>query len=165
MANAIVLWLHIVAAAIFVGPQVFLVVAAVPAVRSMEDAAERARVMRIVTTRFGWLGGGALAVLVVTGILNYIHERNEGLIDSDAFPRYFVALQIKLTLVAVVILLTALHGAVLGRRMLRLQESGAAEAEIAAVRRWSVLASAAILIASIAILLCAALLGSDWSKG
>ena len=46
----------------------------------------------------------------------------------------------------------------------RLQEEGAGEAEIASARQASVLASMATLAVSIAILLLAAMLGSDWSK-
>jgi uncharacterized membrane protein len=161
MGNAIVLWIHIVAATLFVGPQGLLFIGAVPAMRTIEDVEVRARATRTITTRFGWLGGAALLVLIITGIGNYIHADNQGLLDID---RYFVTLQIKLTLVAVVVVLTAVHGAVLGRRLLRLQESGAPPEEVEAVRRWSIVLSVVLFAVSIAILLCAALLGSDWSK-
>ncbi len=161
MFNALVLWLHIFAATVWVGPQVFLVAAAVPAMRTIEDVAQRARATRIVTSRFGWLGGGALAVLVATGLINWAHASDTGLSGLD---RYFFVLQVKLTLVATVIALTVLHGGVVGRRLLRLQEAGAPPAEVDAVRRWSVVFSAATLAVSIAILLCSALLASDWSK-
>ena len=86
---------------------------------------------------------------------------DQGLFD---FKRDFIALQIKLTLVLVVVILTILHGAVLGRRLQALQDSGAGEAELAQARQWSMLASIATLVTSIAILLCAAVLGSLWSK-
>ena len=101
---------------------------------------------------------------MATGIINYLHARDLGYIDNDNFPRYFMALQIKLTLVAIVIVLTAIHAAVLGRRLQRLQESGAGEQEVAATRRWSMLLSVVNLAASLAVLFCASLLGSDWSK-
>jgi hypothetical protein len=73
-------------------------------------------------------------------------------------------LQIKLTLVLVVVVLTVLHGAVLGARLQRLQADNAPEAEITKMRRWSVLASIGTLVASILILACAAILGSAWSQ-
>ena len=161
MTEAIVLWIHILAATLFVGPQAFLFMAAVPAMRTVEDVQARARATRVVTTRFGWIGGGALLVLIATGIYNYMHASDEGFLDLH---RYFVVLQIKLGLVAVVVLLTLLHGAILGRRLLALQQSGADPAAIAATWRWSVAASIAIFALSVAILLCAALLGSDWTK-
>jgi hypothetical protein len=73
-------------------------------------------------------------------------------------------MQIKLTLVLIVVILTVLHGALFGRRLQALQEQGAPEAEVEAVRRWSMLTSMVNLGLSIAILLCAAILASDWSK-
>lgn len=165
MFNAIVLWIHILAAAVFVGPQVFLVLAALPALRTIDDVRARQQASRVMTRRFGVIGGLALGVLIVTGLVNYSHVNDLGYIDRDAFPRYFFALQIKLTLVAVVVVLTVLHGAVFGRRLQGLQERGASEEELEATRRWSVMLSMATLATSIAILFCAALLGSTWSFG
>ncbi len=165
MLDAIILWLHVLAAAIFIGPQVFLAAIAVPALRTIEDAQVRQRVTRAVTRGFGWLGGGALLMLLATGIWNYYDADDKGLIDNDSFPRYFIALQIKLTLVTAVLLLTILHGAVFGRRLQRLQEENASEADLAQARQFSMIASIATLAASVAILFCAAIMGSDWSKG
>jgi len=161
MGDAINTWIHVLAAAVFIGPQIFLFVAAVPAIRTIADAQERRRVTRMVTTRFGWLGGAALVALLITGIINWYDADDHGFLDID---RYFVILQVKLTLVALVIVLTGLHGGLVGRRLLKLQESGASEEEIAQTRVWSVALSAANLLASLVILLCAALLDADWSK-
>ena len=159
MYDATILWLHILSAVAFIGPQIFFVVAVTPAMRTIEDVKVRTRAVRVMTQRFGMLGGGALVVLLITGVLNYVHAKDE----IDAYQRYFITLQIKLTLVAVVVLLTILHGAIFGRRLQQLQESGAAEAEIAETRRLSMFASIATMVLSIAILFCAALLGSEWS--
>jgi copper resistance protein D len=159
MYDAIVLWIHILAAVAFIGPQLFLVLAAVPAMHTIEDVKVRARAMRVMTMRFGMLGGGALVLLLITGVLNYAIESDK----IDAYKRYFITLQIKLTLVTIVVLLTILHGAVFGRRLQKLQEENAPESEIASVRRMSQYASMATLAFSVAILLCAAILGSEWS--
>ena len=161
MAASIVLWIHIFAATLFVGPQAFLFMAAVPAMRTIEDVEARARATRLVTARFGWIAGGSLLVLIATGIYNYIHARDEGLLG---FHRYDTVLQVKIGLVGVVLVLTFLHGAILGRRLLALQQSGATPEALAAARRWSVAASAVIFVISVAILLCAAMLGSSWSQ-
>ncbi|MEX0750907.1 MAG: CopD family protein [Dehalococcoidia bacterium] len=164
LVDALVLWLHIFAAVLFIGPQAFLFVAAVPAIRSVADAEARARALRVVTTRFAWLGGGALAVLLATGIWNYYEAEDAGFIDADDFPRYYFTLFTKLTLVMIVVMLTALHGAVFGRKLQQLQAAGAGEPEIAAVRRWSMATSVVNFGLSVVILLLASLLGSDWSK-
>jgi uncharacterized membrane protein len=159
--DAIVVMLHVLATALFIGPQVFLALIAVPAVRSIEDAAIRQRTTRAITMGFGILGGIALVTLLATGIYNYY--QNDQFMDAD-FPRYFTLMQVKLTLVTLVIILTVLHGAVFGRRMQRLQETGAPEAELAAARRWSMGASMLNLAASLVILACGVLISSDWSK-
>ena len=160
--DGLVRWLHLLAAVIFIGPQVFLAFVAMPALRNVEDARARQDAVRAITRGFGVLGGIALAVLVATGIYNYYQFEN--LIDSDNFPRYFFLLQAKLLLVTLVIILTVLHGGMFGRRLQRLQEAGASDDEIAKARRWSMAASMLNLAASIFILLCASLMSSDWSK-
>jgi uncharacterized membrane protein len=159
--DVVVLWIHIFAAVVFIGPQVFLVVVTIPALRSVADAQVRRELTRKVTMGFGMVGGAALAVLVLTGLWNYQEANDQGLLD---FKRYFIALQIKLTLVTIVVILTIVHGAFLGRRLQRLQESNASEAELTQARTWSMATSMATLAASIAILLCAAVLASLWSK-
>jgi uncharacterized membrane protein len=162
LLDALVRWLHVLGAVIFIGPQVFLAAIAMPAMRGIDDARARQAAVRRITMGFGIAGGIALAVLLATGIYQYYQF--ESLIDSDRFPRYFFLIQAKLTLVTLVLALTVLHGAVFGRRLQRLQEDGAPEDEIARVRRWSMAASMLNLAASIFIVLCATLMASDWSK-
>jgi len=53
---------------------------------------------------------------------------------------------------------------VFGRQIQRLEESGASEADLETVRQRSTLLSIANLVASVLILLCAAVLASMWSK-
>jgi uncharacterized membrane protein len=153
-------WIHIIAATIWVGPQVFLFAVAVPALRTVADTQERARLMRMITTRFGYLGWGALAVLVVTGIGNiYEKDDRDFLFDQN----WGVIFQVKMTLVILIIALTALHSFVIGPRMLRAQESVADEAQIASMRRFSILISGVGLLLSLGVLFCAAAMNSDWA--
>lgn len=159
--DAGIVFLHVLAAALFFGPQVFLALIAIPAVRGIEDARERQRVSRAVTMGFGALGGAALATLLATGIYNYY--QSDQFMNAD-YPRYFTLMQVKLTLVTLVVILTVLHAAVFGRRMQRLQEAGAPEAEIAAARRWSVAASMLNATATLVIIFCGVLISDDWSK-
>lgn len=161
MAETINPWLHIVAAAVWVGPQFFLFIAAVPAVRTIQDTKERARVMRMITTRFGYLAWGALAVLVVTGIAN-LYERDEPL--DFLFERNFgIIFQVKMSLLVVTILLTALHSFVIGPRISRMQESVADEAQIAPMRRMSMMVSGVNLVVALSIMFCGALMSSSFA--
>ena len=91
----VVLYLHLLAMAFFVGGQLFLAVAVVPVQRSDPDP-ER---MRGIARRFGYGSLVALAVLLATGIAMASHLH---LWESST-------LQIKLTCVAAVIVLTAIH--------------------------------------------------------
>jgi uncharacterized membrane protein len=161
VSEAINPWLHIVAATIWVGPQFMLFIAAIPAIRTVEDAQARGRAMRVLTTRFGYLAWAALAVLVITGIAN-LYERDESV--DFLFERNFgVIFQVKMTLLIVVVVLTALHSFWIGPRVMRLQESVADEAQIASARRWSMTISGLGLLLSLAIVFCGSLLDSKFA--
>ena len=58
--------IHLLAAATWVGSQIFMFVAVVPALRTLDEAA-RHRAVLVLNRRFAWLGWGALAILVLTG--------------------------------------------------------------------------------------------------
>jgi uncharacterized membrane protein len=161
MPEALNPWLHILAATIWVGPQIFLFVAVVPAIRTVEDVQVRARAMRVLTTRFGYLAWGAMAVLVITGIGNlYEHPLDVDVLFDLNFGTIF---EIKMTLVIATIVLTALHSFVLGPRVLKLQESVADQAQIASVRRLSIIISSVNGLLALGILFLGALLGTTFA--
>ena len=160
MSEAINPWLHIFAATVWVGPQVFLFAVAVPALRTVADVKERARLIRLISTRFGYLAWGAMAVLVITGIGNIFEEDDRSFLFDH---NWGVILQVKITLVVLTILLTALHSFVIGPRMLALQESVTDESQIASMRRASIIISSINGLLALGILFCAALLGTGFA--
>jgi uncharacterized membrane protein len=91
----LVLALHLLAMAFFVGGQLMLVVAVVPVERSAPDR-ER---LRAIARRFGWGALVALAVLIATGAAMAGYFDKWG--DSE--------LHVKLALVAVVAVLIVWH--------------------------------------------------------
>jgi uncharacterized membrane protein len=166
VGESIVFWIHLLAAAIWVGSQVFMFAAVVPALRVLDDAARR-RAVVVLNRRFAWLGWGALAVLVLTGINNVIQrQRDYDIIFAgrdwpwfDFDFRYAWIFVAKLALVAVVIALTAIHTEAVGPRLLALQESGrAGSEELGRMRRLSIVLSVLNLLAGVAILFLVALL-------
>ena len=161
MGDAFNPWIHIIAATIWVGPQVFLFVAAVPAVRTVEDLQVRARIMRVLTTRFGYLAWGAMLVLVITGIGNLFEHNLEFDVLMDL--NYWTILEVKIALVVATVALTALHSFVIGPRLLTMQESVADEAQIASTRRVSIIISASNLLLALGILFAAALLSTNFA--
>jgi uncharacterized membrane protein len=154
MGQSIVFWIHLLAAATWVGSQIFMFAAVVPALRTLDEAA-RYRAVVVLNRRFAWLGWGALAILVLTGIDNAIRE--DDVFDFDV--RYGWIFVAKLALVAVVFVLTAIHSYAVGPRLMALQEGGqASAAELSRMRRQSIQLSVVNLLASVAILFLVALL-------
>jgi uncharacterized membrane protein len=91
----LVRYLHLLAMAFFVGGQLFLVAAVVPALRGDAD---RDR-LRAIARRFGWGTLGAIAVLVATGVVLASHFELWG----------SATLHLKLTLVGAVAALVLWH--------------------------------------------------------
>ncbi len=165
MTKAITPWLHILAVTIWVGPQFFLFLAAVPAVRTIEDQQTRARVMRVIVTRFGWLAWAAMAVIVLTGISNLFQEAKDFSHVWDFDYRYLQIFSTKMVLVGLTVLLTAVHTFIVGPRQMALNEQMEADpAAVSRLRRLSIAISSLTLITSIAVIFAAALLANhDYS--
>lgn len=151
---AFFVWLHIVAAAVWVGPQVFLFVALAPAMDHIADPQLRVEVTRGLTRRFAVVGGAAMLTLVVTGLV-LVAERfyDWRVLVETSFGRLLL---LKGTLVLAVLGLTAYHSFALGPRASAAAARG--EPMAAVLRRRSLLVSTANLALSLAVLLLGVLL-------
>ena len=153
-------WLHILAATAWVGPQLMMFLVVMPSLRSMEDAAARYRFMQVLTPRFGWLGFGALALLVITGIENIRRYAPDDMFDL----RYGYILTAKLATVAAMALITAVHSFYIGPAQMRLQAEALSrpdsprQGELMSLRRRSMLLSSVTLLLSLGVLFGASLL-------
>ncbi len=165
MSEAITPWLHILAVSVWIGPQFFLFIAAVPAVRTIEDVQTRARVMRVIVTRFGWLAWGAMLVIVLSGISNLFQEADDFGHIFDGDYRYLRIFMEKMVLVGIAVALTAVHTFIVGPRQMALNEQMDADPEqTARLRRISIALSAVALLASIGAVYLGAVLGNhDYS--
>jgi uncharacterized membrane protein len=165
VTGAITPWLHILGVSVWVGPQFFLFLAAVPAIRAIDDTAARARVMRIITTRFGWMAWAALLLIVLTGISNLFQLGADTAIDlASSDYRWYHIFTFKMVLVGVMVILTALHTFVIGPRQLALMESGGSGPEALRLRRVSIALSSLVLLTSIVVIFLGALLNDhEWS--
>jgi copper resistance protein D len=162
MTESITPWLHIVAVTVWVGPQFFLFIAAIPAVRTIEDARVRAQVLRKITTRFGWMAWAAIAVLIATGIsmIFQVDADTDFNILSRDF-RWRRVFEDKMVLVALMLVLTAVHTFIVGPRQLRLTEQMDADPkETARLRRASMIISGSILVISVVVIFMGALLAN-----
>jgi uncharacterized membrane protein len=163
VSESVTPWLHILGVAVWVGPQFFLFIAAVPAVRQVEDMAVRARVMRTITTRFGWMAWVALGVIVLSGISNLFQTGDEAdLWDTEL--RWFSVFSTKMVLVGIMVALTAFHSFVLGPRQLDMLERGETGEEALRLRRATMALSGVVLLTSIIVIFLGALLNNhEWS--
>jgi uncharacterized membrane protein len=90
-----ILWLHLVSMAFFLGGQLLLAAAVVPALRGDENREQ----LRAVARRFGWGSVVALGVLIATGAAMASHLD----IWDDG------TLHVKLAFVAVAVILVGVH--------------------------------------------------------
>jgi len=110
--DALVLWLHIVGAAIWVGGIIFLGAVLQPLSRTLIlDPIERSKFMGRVGSQFIRLGWAGLTLLVLTGLYNI--QRVSGRFDNVGHllltTKYGLILDTKLVFVLGMILLTAHH--------------------------------------------------------
>src|SRR5688572_33239529 len=63
-------WLHIMAAVVWVGGTVFLVIVLVPAIRRPVFAGVASALIRFTALRFRWVGWLCVGVFIFTGIVN-----------------------------------------------------------------------------------------------
>lgn len=156
MGDAFVLWLHLLAVTVWIGPQIFMFAAAIPAVRTIEDIRERTRLMRILTKRFGNLTLVALGVILVTGVINIyqVDGYSAGdLLTGDPEIRWTRIFWEKMVMVGVAVAMTAIHVMFVGPRQLDLAERMDADpSEARNIRRLSITLSVVGLLASIAAL-------------
>ncbi|CAB4345164.1 unannotated protein [freshwater metagenome] len=96
----VVLWLHLLAMAFFIGGQLFLGIAVVPVFRSQGGSEGPAHDWMVpIARRFGWASLIALGLALVTGAAMASHQ--------DLWQE--TAMNIKLGLVVVAIVLVCLH--------------------------------------------------------
>lgn len=115
----LVVWLHILAAAIWIGGMIFLALVLLPLTRRPEFRAAAPSLIRWTGIRFRGLGWACLILLVATGILNlairgftWEHFKN-GAIWQSPFGQ---VLAIKLFLLALILVLSLAHDFYIGPR-------------------------------------------------
>ena len=125
-------WLHIISAMAWVGGMLFLVTVLVPLLRTPAMRPQAAELFSAVGTRFRVVGWVALATLVVTGVFNVMGRgyRFEQLLNGDAFAgRWGGTLALKLSFVAMIVVMSGIHDFWLGPRAIRLARENAPQEE------------------------------------
>lgn len=112
--DAIILWIHILAAISWIGGMIFVAFILGPYVRRAVPPEERTTLMAAVGKRFSYLGWSAIFTLVCTGIYNAV--RFLGSWDALFDTTFGHLLLVKMALVAVMIGLSITHDFFLGPR-------------------------------------------------
>ena len=112
-------WLHILAAVIWIGGMVFYALILIPVLRWPEYRSIARAIASGTAVRFRWVGWGCLGLLIVTGTFNLAYrgfswtDVGIGRIFQGPFGK---ALGIKLLVVAVILLISVVHDFLIGPR-------------------------------------------------
>lgn len=130
-------YLHLLAALLWLGGMLFLSLVLVPALRGAQDPALLSRLMSLVGQRYRRLGWWAMGLLVLTGLVNALGRWGLQPLLTTAFwsARPGRLLALKLLVVAVMFCLSALHDFVLGPKAAARRLAGAPAEELARLRR------------------------------
>ena len=161
--QAVITWIHLVTAAIWVGGGLFLGVVLAPVLkRTSLPLHERIGLMVRVGRRFNRIAVPSLAVLVATGL--YSAHGLLGRPDLLLASSYGVFLVVKMGLVAAVIAAFAVHVRVVGGEIEKRIASGAmSDGEVRRLRRRIIILGEVVTVLSVAVLFMAALLDSGFS--
>ncbi|MFQ5682260.1 MAG: DUF4149 domain-containing protein [Candidatus Binatia bacterium] len=122
----------------WIGGMVFLVVVLVPAIREPAHQAVASSLVHWTGQRFRWVGWVCLGLLILTGVFNLAY-RGFGWLDlwnGQLWQGSFgTSLEIKLLLVAVILLLSVVHDFNIGPRASDLMQSNPASPKAARLRR------------------------------
>lgn len=147
-------WLHIIAAMTWIGGMLFLVAVLVPMLRSPEMRPRAAELFRAIGTRFRVVGWIALVTLVITGAFNVTARgyRLAQIFDGEAFAGpWGHTLAAKLSLVLIIVLLSAVHDFWLGPLAVRLARNEAPAEVRERARRVASLMGRATLVLALAV--------------
>ena len=135
-------FIHVLAAVVWLGGMLFIALVLVPVVRGLDDPALRTRLVHAAGVRFRTVGWITLGLLVASGLGNlwlrpYLLE----------LPRF----QTKLGLVALALILAAVHDFVLGPRAGRPDAPPEARRRASWIARLNVLLVSAIVVLGLAL--------------
>jgi putative copper resistance protein D len=156
LLNAIMLWIHLFSAVLFVGGSFFMWLVVVPATKMItENESERTEIVGKIAKRFGRITNHILIALILTGIYNaYWYLPNM----SSLLSTYGgVLLLLKVILVIILLVFIYLHNVYFGRRIISLASENKID-ELNNLRKRSRLVSAANLFLMVVILFVATLM-------
>lgn len=132
------IWLHILAAAVWIGGMVFIALIVVPVIRQQEFRGSASSLIHATGVRFRWVGWTCLILLLLTGAVNLVYRGMEWAhLWSGQFWQlpFGTILGTKALLVLVILFLSVLHDFNIGPRATALWQTNPASPEAVRLRR------------------------------
>ena len=158
LEQAILTWIHLVAAAIWVGGSLFIGIVFSPLLKTLTDSLEeRMQIMIRVGRRFNMIAVPSLIILMVTGLYSShtLLSKPELLVTTS----YGTFLMIKIILVIALIITYAVHVRVIRKDVEeKIMSNQMSEPQIQKLRKKIIILGEVIVVLSVAILFFASLL-------
>jgi putative copper export protein len=156
--QAIITWIHLIAAAIWVGGSLFIGIVFSPLLKTMTNSVEeRMQIMIRVGRRFNKVAVPSLIILMVTGLYSsHVLLSKPDLLVATSYGTFLI---IKIILVIVLIIIYAIHVRVIRKDVEeKIMSNQMPETEIQKLRKKIIILGEITVVLSIAILFFAALL-------
>jgi len=159
------IWLHILAAATWIGGMLFLVFVVIPVTRQPEYRGAAAGLIQQTGRCFRWVGWICLGLLLLSGLFNLAYRGYSlddvwsGRLWQGPFGR---ALGIKLSLVALIFLSSAVHDFFIGPRTMTVWQAQPNSPEAQRLRRQASWMGRINLLLSLAVVALAVILVRGW---
>ena len=156
--QAIITWVHLIAAAIWVGGSLFIGIVFSPLLKTMTNSVEeRMQIMIRVGRRFNKVAVPSLIILMVTGLYNsHVLLSKPDLLVATSYGTFLI---IKIILVIILIIIYAIHVRVIRKDVEeKIMANQMPEIEIQKLRKKIIILGEITVVLSIAILFFAALL-------
>ena len=156
--QAIVTWIHLIAAAIWVGGSLFIGIVFSPLLKTMTDSVEeRMQIMIRVGRRFNKIAVPSLIILMITGLYSsHVLISKPDLLIATSYGTFLI---IKIILVFTLIIIYAIHVRVIRKDVEeKIMTNQMPEIEIQKLRKKIIILGEITVVLSIAILFFASLL-------
>ena len=125
--GVLVLWLHVTAAAIWVGGNFMMAMVVVPYFKRSVSPVERIKLLTQIGKGFEPIGWACVLILIFSGLFNIFTSGVLG--NSDLIGPFMRMLGIKVILVLILIILTGIHGFIMAPRLAQAVEELEPETE------------------------------------
>jgi len=131
----IILWIHLLAAVIWIGGMAMVALVIAPVLAPRDPASRHTELLRAIGERFSQVGWVCIVILLMTGILNLMHLAIP--LDVLFTTRLGKLLIVKWSLIAMMIGLSIYHDFIAGPRLRFRSPEDPVTLRLAARMRWS----------------------------